>query len=709
MAQRFGIDFGTTNSVASVVLHLRESGEEEMAVLTNRSDQRPHPSVIWYRGTETIVGRRAKDALGELVTGASGDFVRSPKMLLGSPHGLRVGGSVRKAVDLASDIFKFIRDDALGRGYAGEKFDRAVVSIPVAMKGYARRELRQAALKSGIRIHQFVHEPLAALYGHLRGSGDSLHEIASLEGQLLLVFDWGGGTLDLTLCKVTRGALIQIANLGDSSIGGDQFDLRLERLVRQRHEKAHPEADWTKFQPTGRARLIQACEDAKIALSERPTTHLFATDVLAVQGEAAHVEVELTRGDLHEVTKDLVSRGLRRIEEVLAKADATDHDIEFCLATGGTVSMPSIREGLVEVFGPSRCRFTDNAATVISEGCAWIAHDDVHLTMAKSLSLLHAGDVFVSAIPSGTKLPCEGEQVQDSFSLYCVDPRDGFAKFLFGRSRWPEDEGEMIPYGQLAVRVDPSAKPLRERLRLDVHIDHDLIVTATARSEGVGYEKSMDIHDLEFGLGITPLVGRMRRSRRSAEIAGERGDIRIKGNVTGDPEAFALVPGELVREAFPLFVNETALQRDEKAYYLPCCRCNRKIHDILRDGCTECAENQPNLGPKQAEIRRKYYESLTAPDTWTNDTSTAVRGVLDSPEPDGGEESDRADPDLNQRKIETLGFSVRVTNCMKNNNVTTLGNLLEVPESDVSQWRSLGSAGLREIKTTLEGLGLSLK
>ena len=680
-----------------------------MAVLTNRSDQRPHPSVIWYRGAETIVGRRAKDALGELVTGASGDFVRSPKMLLGSPHGLRVGGSVRKAVDLAADIFKFIRDDALDRGYAGEQFDRAVVSIPVAMRGHSRRELRQAALKAGIRIHQFVHEPLAALYGHLRGSGDSLHEIASLEGQLLLVFDWGGGTLDLTLCKITRGALIQIANLGDSSIGGDQFDLRLERLVRQRHERAHPEADWTKFQPTGRARLIQACEDAKIALSERPSTHLFATDVLAVQGEAAHVEVELTREDLYEVTKDLVNRGLRRIEEVLAKADATDQDIEFCLATGGTVSMPSIREGLVEVFGPSRCRFTDNAATVISEGCAWIAHDNVHLTMAKSLSLLHAGDVFVSAIPSGTKLPCEGEKVQDSFSLYCVDPRDGFAKFLFGRSRWPEDEGEMIPYGQLAVRVDPSAKPLRERLRLDIHIDQDLIVTATARSEGVGFEKSMDIHDLEFGLGIKPKAGGKRRTRQSAQIAGGRGDIRIKGNVTEDDKALSLIPGELVREAFPLFVDETELQRDEKGYYLPCCRCARTIHAILRDGCKDCADSQPNLAPKQAEIRRKHYESLTAPDTWTSETSASIDVAPDAPEQDSSNKTDQADSDFLLRRIETLGFSVRVTNCMKNNNVTTLGDLLEVLESDVRQWRSLGSTGLREIKTTLEGLGLRLK
>lgn len=111
------------------------------------------------------MGRKAKDALGELVTGAAGDFVRSPKMLLGSPHGVHVGGTLRSPLDLAAGVFTFLRRDALARGYEGEEFNRAVVSIPVAMPGRARREPRQAALKAGIRIHQFVHEPLATLYG----------------------------------------------------------------------------------------------------------------------------------------------------------------------------------------------------------------------------------------------------------------------------------------------------------------------------------------------------------------------------------------------------------------------------------------------------------------------------------------------------------------------------------------------------------------
>jgi len=703
MAGRYGIDFGTTNSVASVILHLGSTGQEKVAVLTNRDDQRPHPSVIWYHGTEVIVGRKAKQSLGDRVTGAAGEFVRSPKTLLGSPHGISVGGVTRRPSELAADILLFIRKDALDRNFEGHDFDEAVVSIPVTMRGEARREIRQAALTAGIRIEQFIHEPLAALYGHLRGGGASIDEIARLENQMLLVFDWGGGTLDLTLCRVKHGVLVQIANLGDSTVGGDQFDIRLDRLVRERHEASHPNVDWSKFQPTGKARLIEACEDAKIALSERQTTNVFAPDVLAVQGDAAHIEVTLSRDDLFLTTEDLIRRGLQRIEELLARADASEQDIEFCLATGGTVAMPAIREGLVGIFGPGRCRFSENAATVISEGCAWIAHDRVPLTLAKSISLLHAGDVFVPTIQGGTKLPVAGEQISDHFSFYCVDPRDGFAKFLLARSRWPGDSGDMVPYGQLSVRVDPAVLPLRERLHLTLLIDEDLIVSAKARSDGAGHERIMEIHDLEFGLALSDSK-HYSQKRVGITLVATPGDIRIKSNVTDEDDSLKLVPGEIVRECFPLYQSETELQTDEKAYYLPCCQCNRMIFEIIRDGCLACAQNQPDLALKQAELRREKFAKLTAPETWVNeslDPMAAVSGADCSSIP--------ATEQLLARSLTSLGFSIRVTQCFRREGIETIGELTLKTAEEVSGWRNLGTTGFREIKTKLQGMGLSLQ
>jgi molecular chaperone DnaK len=248
MAATFGLDFGTTNSVATVIgpdPETRRVGPRVLAI-----DGRPHPSVVWYSSSGTVVGRKAKDQLNELGLGVFGDIIRSPKMFLGSPVGIDVSGVTRQAIDVVADLLRFVRQDALARAFKGNTFDSAVITIPVTMRGPARAELRQAAQKAGIRIHQFVHEPLAALYGYLRAKPNFKQELASLERRLVLVFDWGGGTLDLTLCRMQDGVLTQVFNAGDNEVGGDRFDLGLRQLVRQKHEAKHPKTDWGKPQPS---------------------------------------------------------------------------------------------------------------------------------------------------------------------------------------------------------------------------------------------------------------------------------------------------------------------------------------------------------------------------------------------------------------------------------------------------------------------------
>lgn len=507
MAATFGLDFGTTNSVATVIGPDPETMKIGPRVLTQ--DGRPHPSVVWYSTADPVVGRHAKDQLNELGLGVFGDVVRSPKMFLGSPTGIYVGGITRQAVDVVADVLRFLRLDALGRGFTGNSFDSAVITIPVTMRGPARAELRQAAQKAGIRIHQFVHEPLAALYGYLRANPNFRQELANLERRLVLVFDWGGGTLDLTLCQLQDNVLSQVFNAGDAEVGGDKFDLRLRQLVRHKHEALHPSADWTRLQPSSEARLIQACEDAKIALSSRPSTALYVRDLLAVPGPEKDLRIEVTRPEFESYVKDLVARGLDRIESILEVAGVHRGAIEFCLATGGMVSMPAIQEGLREIFGINRLRLVPNAATVISEGAAWIAHDGIGLQLAKPIELLHADNSYIEIIHTGTPLPLDGKTIGSKFSMYCVDPSDGFAKFLFARPKWPNRAtlGEpRVPYTHLSVPVDSHSRPLLERLEVHVTIDHDLIAEARAYSTMRGHSRQTRIHDLEFGLSVSTVA-----------------------------------------------------------------------------------------------------------------------------------------------------------------------------------------------------------
>lgn len=508
MAATFGLDFGTTNSLISVIRPNPDNQHQYGPDILTQGG-RPHPSVVWYPGGDPVIGQTARDQLHELVLGVSGNIVRSPKMFLGHPIGIDVGGVKRQAVDIVADILRYLREDARKRKFEGNPFNTAVVTIPVTMLGPARADLRQAAMKAGIQIHQFVHEPLAALYGYLRSMSDFRQQFAYLDRRLVLVFDWGGGTLDLTLCQFQDGVLMQILNIGDKDVGGDAFDRRMYALVRRKHERQHPHVDWSKLQPTAQARLLLACEDAKINLSSRQNTSIFVRDILAVPGAEKDLRLEVSKEELDGEVQDLITQGLCSIESLLNAAGVQRNTIEFCLATGGMGSMPAIREGLVDLFGTHRLRLIPNAATVIAEGAAWIAHDKVGLKLAKPIEILHADDSYVEIIPKGTNLPFAGKSIQHGMDMYCVDPSDGFAKFFFARPQWPGRDSQgykRIPYKHLTLPVDSQAQPLLERLKVKVEINDDLIAEVSARSLMRQESRRAYIHDLEFGLSLSEAV-----------------------------------------------------------------------------------------------------------------------------------------------------------------------------------------------------------
>lgn len=606
MARIFGLDFGTTNSVAAFIQRNPDQKGYHAHVLTD-AQGRPHPSVVWYTGAEVVVGRKAKDQMSQLGLGVFGDIVRSPKMYLGAMTGIHVAGVNHPAAEVVAEVLRHVRTEAIRAEGGDDPFDRAVLTVPVAMDGAARRELRQAALTAGIHVHQFVHEPLAALYGFLRAQQNFQELCTQLEGKLMLVFDWGGGTLDLTLCRIVKGALVQIMNLGENEVGGDKFDLELVKLAKRKHSEAFPQADWSQMQASAEARLIGQCELAKIRLSEKPEAFLLVRDMLAQSGPERHLDVKFTKADLVEATSHLVRTGLGTIDQLLQAVGIPRTAIELCLVTGGMSAMPAIREGLIQYFDSVRVRTVENAATIIAEGAAWIAHDEVRVTLAKPIEVLNADDVYLPIMRSGQPLPLEGDQIQEKLSLYCVDPRDQKAKFVFARNRWPGREGPAdvrVPYGCLSVTVDPMAEPLLERLELVVSIDDNCIARARAESQLIRDSAVLEITNLEFGLKLphTPADGDGGESGSEHTPATFRppiGSVRARSNVTNAAHNRQHIPGELMQE--PL--NEQ--QHREKMYYVPCSKCQRSAYHIERFGCDLCAQKGQALSVFAAESRWK--------------------------------------------------------------------------------------------------------
>jgi len=578
-----GFDFGTTNSVMSIVV-----GDRCIPIL---DEGMPHPSVVAYRGGVAIVGRKAKEELANAASGVSGNIVKSPKTMLGRSSVTVDGHTYSPQVvvrDVVAHVMAHARGDRVAR-QSGNRFDRAVFTIPIDMDGERRRELREACRMAGMGIYQFVHEPLAALYGHMRGTPDFKLEFARLNRQLVIVFDWGGGTLDLTLCRVTDGMLVQVQNDGCSEVGGDIIDDMLVNEIERKVLEGRGIRTEVRRQVGALARLRSAAERAKIALSSKDIHPLLVPDYFMPEAGDVDLVYRLSRVELEQAVASKVTQGVGRIESMLRNARVEASGVAMCLATGGMVNMPLIQARLREIFGAGRVEISARGNTVISEGAAWIAHDDARLMLAKNIEVLVARSAYFPVIQAGAVMPREQEiqRPPQPLTLYCSDPTDGIAKFILttpkrtGRSVQVNDERDNL--GALSVSVDSNQSPLVERLLLDVSIDENLVLSLKASSTIAGGFDSLEVHSLEFGLQVGVDEGARKASRLDDPGEplleyGESGRVRLRPNIATSETDRSVVPGEVLYKRDPQYFNRVvntppAEQEHEKAMYQACGVC----------------------------------------------------------------------------------------------------------------------------------------
>jgi hypothetical protein len=631
----FGIDFGTTNSLAARIVRDRS------LPLVDIGSGRPHPSVVWYTGDTVKVGREAKQHLDLTGGGAPPGFLRSPKMKLRREGPIFIEGREVDPVDAVAEVLRHVKADALkARSIAeGVALTHAVMTIPVDFGGPQRRALREAARAAGISVVQFVHEPVAALYGYLRSRPDYQRQMAQLEGRSVLVFDWGGGTLDLTLCRIQGGAIMQVENDGDNEIGGDEFDVRLTNLLRDRHAASHRLHDIRGMEQPGMgAKLLNQCEIVKIGLSAQGADEedVIVRNYLRTTGPAQNLVETITRADLDAACSDLVARGLKRIDDVLARARLTNRDIELCLATGGMVNMPAIADGLFERF-VGRVADIDNGDRIIAEGAAWIAHDGLRLRLSKPIEILVADSSgrgsYHRLVEAGFELPVENEtKTIPNTRLYCVDPREGVAVVEIAK---PDKVGLVSPTDprsllcSMSVPVDAKADPLLERIECHLSIDHDYVASVLLRSTGRRAERREEFHDIDFGLAL-PVPGRggfaggegagASGPKGSSPASATRTNLTQRTNVAIDDDGrlrhedlWRLVPGDLVAAwRASHFDNRTATASDrqnkEREFYLPCSRCGRLLTQIKAEPPVEecrgrtCGKSLPTLPPVETAV-----------------------------------------------------------------------------------------------------------
>ena len=575
-----GFDFGTTNSLISMV-----RGDRVINFLDR--EQRPFPSVICYEGARKILGREAKQRLAQAGLGVQGNIVRSPKMYLGRDS-VFVEGMERSPVEMVSEVVRHVLHHTRGDARLGD-ISGAVVTIPVDMRGYQRRALRYAFGLAGLRIVQFVHEPLAALYGIFRT--DLSEMLSRYDGKLILVFDWGGGTLDLTLCRLIGDTVVQLMNDGTDEVGGDVFDEAIMNRLVQNTRTDRGLDEHVGVHPGAESRLMERCERGKIALSSRSNVPIYVPSFFQ-DIEDEDFDYPLSQSELETIVNPLLDKGFNRIRQLLQDAGYTREQVALCVATGGMSNMPAVRRRLHEWFGPERVRIPEGTETLIAEGAAWIAADQAGLQLAKNIELALARNSYLPIVKAGTAMPTEADVQRETFHLYCTDPRDGVAKFQFfapkraGSTVLPNEPRTHL--NNVTVKVDSKARAFRERLELDIKIDDDLILEAYARSLNLKDSDRCEIHNLEFGLRFprNPRTAQTVDDSKEAEVQGEDqssfGALSIRANLA-DRVDNSLVPGEFLYERDPFYfdkrMNPPQVQVEEKLYYQPCSLCGRASND----------------------------------------------------------------------------------------------------------------------------------
>ncbi len=244
--------------------------------------------------------------------------------------------------------------------------------------------------------------------------------------------------------------------------------------------------------------------------------------------------------------------------------------------------MPAVKRRLHEWFGPERVQIPDGTATLIAEGAAWIAVDEVGLQLAKNVELLLARNSYLPLVKAGTVMPKETEVLSETFHLYCTDPRDSVAKFQIcvpkrvGSSVLPSDPRTHLE--NVTVKVDAKAQAFQERLELDVRINDDLILEVHARSLNLKDDDRREIHNLEFGLRFPADTKATKPNEDpkeaeqlpSVQIKRETplptlGTLSVRANVA-DRVSPLLVPGEFLYEYDPEYFDVRRYPPEHQVY-----------------------------------------------------------------------------------------------------------------------------------------------
>ena len=549
MARAVGIDLGTTNSAIAVL----EGGEP--TIIPNAEGARTTPSVVAFSKTgEVLVGEIAKR---QAVTNVD-RTISSVKRHMGTDWTTEIDGKKYTAQEISARILQKLKRDA--EAYLGEPVTEAVITVPAYFNDAQRQATKDAGQIAGLKVERIVNEPTAAAlaYGLEKGKED----------ELILVFDLGGGTFDVSLLEVGKDddgfSTIQVrATSGDNHLGGDDWDQRIVNwLIDQ--VKAKTGADLSK-DAVALQRLKEAAEQAKKELSSATSTNISLQYLSMTADGPIHLDETLTRAKFEELTADLLERTKKPFRDVMAEAGVTVSEIDHVVLVGGSTRMPAVTEVVKELTGGREPNKGVNPDEVVAVGAALQAgviqgdRKDVLLIDVTPLSLgiETKGGVMTKLIDRNTAIPTKASEI---FST----AEDGQPSVLIqvyqGEREFARDNKLLGTFELSGIAPAPRGVP---QIEVTFDIDANGIVHVSAKDRGTGKEQSVTI----TGGSSLPKEDIDRMVREAEEHAAEDKKRREEADVRNQAEQAVYSTEKLLKDEADKISEATreAVQKDVDA------------------------------------------------------------------------------------------------------------------------------------------------
>jgi molecular chaperone DnaK len=512
-----GIDLGTTNSVVAVM----EGGEP--VVIVNQEGSRITPSVVGFsKDGERFVGQIAKRQavtnpentvfsikrfMGRKYGEVAAEASRVPFKVVAADNGdawVETRGRRHSPPEISAMVLQKLKQAA--EEYLGQSVTKAVITVPAYFNDAQRQATRDAGRIAGLEVMRIVNEPTAAALAY---------GLDKKKDETIAVYDFGGGTFDISILEVGEGVVEVKSTNGDTHLGGDNLDQRVIEWIAAEFRKSDG-IDLSKDR-MALQRLKEAAEKAKMELSTVMETDINLPFITADQSGPKHLQLRLTRAKLEGLVEDLLQRTVGPCRQALADAGLTPERIEEVVLVGGSTRMPRVQQIVRELFGKEPHRGV-NPDEVVAVGAAVQAgvlagevKDLLLLDVTPlSLGIETLGGVLTTLIPRNTTIPTRKSEV---FSTAADSQTSVEVHVLQGERPMARDNRTLGRFHLVGLPPAPRGVP---QIEVTFDIDANGIVNVSAKDRGTGKEQKITI-TASSGLSKDEVDRMMKEAEAHAE------------------------------------------------------------------------------------------------------------------------------------------------------------------------------------------------